>query len=151
MLTEQRLGGGPDGVALLQLVHTAVGNPGALRGKTLHVILFLLQQALGNQQGHIHVLHALLFELLVHDVLDILPDGVAVGPVDENALDGRIINQLGLGAHVREPLGKVLLHIGNLLNLLLFCHFDHPLRFLPKVSSIIPPMSILCTPRGKDF
>ena len=92
MLAEQGLGGGADAVTLLQLLTAAIGNPGALRGKPLNVILFLLQQAFRDQHGHIDIFNADLFELSIHDFLDILPDGIAIRTVNENALDGRIID-----------------------------------------------------------
>ena len=123
MLAEQCLGGGPDGVALLQLFAAAHGDPCALGGEAFHMVLLLLQQALGNQHGHIDVLHAHLLEFLIQNVLDILPDGIAIGPVHKDALDGRIIDQLGLFAHVGKPLGKVDLHVRDLLDLFLFRHF----------------------------
>ena len=123
MLAEQGLGGGADAVALLQLVGPAAGHPGALRGKALHVVLLLLKQGLGDEHGQVHVLMAGLLELRVQDVLDVFPDGVAIGPVDEHALDAGIVDELGLFAHVGEPLGEVHLHVGDLLHLLLvLCH-----------------------------
>ena len=123
VLAEQGLRGGPDAVALLQLLRAAVGHPGALGGEALHVVLLLLEQALGDQHGEIHVLMAGLLELLVQDLLKILPDGVAVGPEDEHPLDGGVVDKLRLLAHVGEPLGEVHLHTGDLLHLLfVLCH-----------------------------
>ena len=122
VIAEQGLRGGTDAVALLQLLAAAHGDPGAFGSKAFHMVLLLLQQAFRNQQGHIDVLHAHFLEFLVQDVLDIFPDGVAIGPVDEHALDGRIVNQLGFFAHISEPLSKIHLHIGDLLDLLFFCH-----------------------------
>ncbi len=122
MLAEQSLGSGADGILLLQTLHTAVGDPGALGSEALDVVLLLLQQAFGDQQRHVDILHTLLLEFLIHDILDILPDGIAIRTVNEHALDGRIVDQLGLLAHVGEPLCKVDLHIGDLFNLFIFCH-----------------------------
>ena len=122
MLTEQSLGSGTDCVLLFQTLAAAQGDPCALGSKALNMVLLLLQQGFGNQQRHIDVLNALLLELLVHDVLDILPDGIAVGTVNEDTLDGRVVDQLCLLANVGEPLSKVDLHIGDLLNLFIFCH-----------------------------
>ena len=127
VLAEQGLGGGTDAVALLELVAAAHGDPGALRGKALHVVLFLLQQAFGDEHGHVDVFSAGLFELNVHQPLDVFPDGVAVGAIDEHALDGGIVDELRLGAHVGVPLGKILLHVGDSFDFHLFCHdFLHP-------------------------
>ena len=119
VLTEQGLRGGTDAVALLQLLAAAVGDPGALRGKALHMVLLLLEQGLGDQHGQIHVLVAGLLEPTVHLPLDVLPDGIAIGAVDEHALDGGVVDQLRLLAHVGVPLGEVHLHVGDLLHLLL--------------------------------
>ncbi len=125
VLAEQGLGGGTDAVALLQLLAAAVGDPGALGGEALHMVLLLLEQGLGDEHGQVHVLVAGLLELLVQRVLDVLPDGVAIGAVDEHALDGGVVDQLRLPAHVGVPLGKVHLHIGDLLHLLLVGILGH--------------------------
>ena len=88
-----------------------------------------LQQAFGNQKGHIDILNALFLKFLVHNVLDVFPDGITVRSINENALDGRIVDQLGFCADIGKPLGKVLLHIGDLLYLFIFCHSFYPLCF----------------------
>ena len=122
MLTEQGLGSGADGVPLLSLVNTAVGNPGTLGSEAFHMILFLLQKAFRDQQRHVHIFYALGLKHLVHNMLNVFPNSIAVGTVNEHALNGRIVNELCLGAHIGEPLGKVHFHIGDLLNLFIFCH-----------------------------
>ena len=123
VIAEQSLGGGTDGVPLLQLLAAAHGHPGALRGKALHMILLLLQQAFRDQHGHVNILHAHLLKLPIQNMLDVLPDGIAIGTVYENTLDGRIIDKLRLLAHIGEPLGEVHFHICDLFDLFLFCHF----------------------------
>ena len=138
VLAEQGLGGGADAVPLLQLLTAAVGHPGALGGEALHVILLLLEQALGDQHGQIHVLMPGLLELLVQNLLEILPDGVAVGAEDEHTLDGGVVNQLRLPAHVGKPLGEVHLHVGDLLHLLLvLCHVYSQSFFLKNTEGSI--------------
>ena len=123
MVAEHGLGGGPEGQALLQLLAAAHGDPGHLRGEALHQLPLLLQQALGDQHGHSHVDMAGLFERAVHNALDILPDGVAIGPQDHEALHGRIVHQLRLQADVGIPLGEVHLHGGDGFHIsLVFCH-----------------------------
>ena len=107
MLAKERLGGGADAEAVLQLLAASHGNPGALRGEALHMVLLLLEQGLGNQHREIDVLVARLLEAAVQLALDVLPDGVAVGPVDEHALDGGVVDELRLFADVGVPLGKV--------------------------------------------
>ena len=122
VVAKQGLGGGPDAQLLLQLLRSAHGDPGALGGEALHMVLLLLQQALRNEDRHIHILMAGLLKHPVQNRLDVLPDGVAIGPVNEHALHAGIGNELRLLAHVCVPLGKVYLHIGDLLHFLLFCH-----------------------------
>ena len=125
MLAEQRLGCGSDSITLFQLVNTAHSNPGALRCKTFHVILFFLQQTFGNQQRHIDILNANLFKLGIHNPLDVFPNGIAIGTVNKYTLNGRIINQLRLLTYVGKPLCKVYLHICNLFNLFIFRHDEY--------------------------
>ena len=122
MVAEQGLGGGANGQFLLQLLRAAQGYPGALGGEALHMILLLLQEALRNEDGHIHILMARLLEHPVQDRLNVLPDGVAIGPVNEHALHAGIGDELRLLTHVGVPLGKVHLHVGDLFHFLLFCH-----------------------------
>ena len=107
VFAEQGLAGGADAVAFLQLLTAAIGDPGALGGEALHVVLLLLQQALGNEHGHGNVLVARGLELPVQLLLHVLPDGVAIGTVDEHALYAGVVNKLRLFAHVGEPLGEV--------------------------------------------
>ena len=106
-------------------------HPCYLRRKSFHMILLFLQKAFRNQQGHINIFNALFFEFLVQNILNIFPDGIPVGAVNKHALDGRIVDQLCLGAHIGKPLGEIDLHIGDLLHLFLFCHcFSSSQRFL---------------------
>ena len=130
MIAEQRLRGGTDAHSLFQFFVAAHGNPGALGGEAFYMVLFLLQQAFRNQHGHIDILHAHLFEFGIHDALDVLPDRIAIGAVNEYALDGGIVNELRLFAHVGVPLGEVHLHVGDLLNFFILCHDFHPLRLV---------------------
>ena len=99
------------------------------------MVLFLLKKALGDQHGHGHVLVAVALEHPVKDLLNILPDSVAVGAEDEQALYPGVIDQLRLGAYVGEPLGKVDLHIGYLFYLFVFCHI-----YSPFARALAPPL-----------
>ena len=129
VVAEQGLGGGADTQFLLQLLTAAQSDPGALGGEALHMVLLLLEQGLRDEHGHGHVGVAGLFELFIQITLNILPDGIAIGAVDEHTLHAAVIDELCLGTHVGEPLGKIHLHIGDLLHLFLviLCHD----RFLP--------------------
>jgi hypothetical protein len=118
VLAKQHLGGGADAIALLQLFAAAMGHPGALGRKAVHVVLLLLKQGLWDEHGQIDVLMPCRFEHGVQLMLDVFPNGVAIGAIDEHAFDGGVVNQLRLFAHVGIPLGKVHLHVGDLLHLL---------------------------------
>ena len=122
VLAEERLAGGADAQPLGQLLAAADGDPGALGREARDVVLLLLQQALGYEHGHADVLVARGLEALVQRRLYVLPDGVAVGPQDEEALHAGVVNELRLGAHVGEPLGEVLIHIGYALDFLVLSH-----------------------------
>ena len=123
MLAEQRLGSRTDTEAVLQLLAAAHGDPGALGGKALHMVFLLLEQGLGDQYREVHVLMSRLLEPLVQLLLNILPDGVAIRAVDEHALDGGIVDQLGFFADVGIPLGKVHVPGGDGVHLsLILCH-----------------------------
>ena len=76
---EQRFGGRAHAEPLRQLLVSAHGDPGHLGGKAFHVILFLLQQAFGDEQRQSHVLHAGRLEAGVQLVHDVFPDRVAGG------------------------------------------------------------------------
>ena len=134
MLAEQRLAGGADAVALFQSVAAAHGHPGALRGEALHVVLLLLQEGFGDQHGQVDVLVARFLKALVQLRLNILPDGVAIGAVDEHALDGGVVDQLRLFAHIGVPLGEIHLHVGDLFHFLfvILSHSFHPLFKVPR-------------------
>ena len=119
---EHGLGGGAEGQALFQLLVAAMGDPGHLGREALDQLALLLEEALGNQHRHGHILMSRLLEHAVHDLLHVLPDGVAIGTEDGKALDAGVLHQFRLAADVGIPLGKVHLHVGDLFNLFLFCH-----------------------------
>ena len=110
VVAEHGLRRGTEGQTLLQRLAAAVGDPGHLGGEALHQLALLFQQALGDQNGHGHIDVAGLFELRVHVLLDILPNGVAIRSQDQEALDAGVVHQLRLQADVRIPLGEILLH-----------------------------------------
>ena len=63
-----------------------------------------------------------LFEFPVQNPLHVLPDGIAVGTQNREALDRGVLHQFRFPADIRIPLSKINLHIGDLLDLFLFCH-----------------------------
>ena len=94
---------GPDDQPLFEVLGAALGHPGHLRREALDVLGLLQQQALGNQQREVGVDVAGRLDPVVELPLDQLPDGVAVRPDDHEALDRRIVGQLGLADDVQIP------------------------------------------------
>ena len=86
MVAEHRLAGGAHRKALLQRVAAAGGDPGDLGRKAVDQLALLLQQALGDEHGHGHVLMAGGLEAGVQIFLDVFPDGVAIGAQHNKAL-----------------------------------------------------------------
>ena len=133
VVAEHGLGGRPEGQALLQLLAAAVGDPGHLRGKALYQLPFLFQQALRDQHGHSHIHMAGFLKHSVHDALNILPNGIAVGPKDHKTLDGGVIHQLRFQANIGVPLGEVHLHGGDGFHISLVFSHDVSPNFFYKI------------------
>ena len=134
-IAEQGLRGRTDAGALVELLGTARGDPGDLGGKALDQVLLLVEQALRDQQGQIDVLYADRLKPRVQVLLYSLPDRVARGLVDHEALDIGIGDQACLDADVCIPLCKVLIHRRDLGDqFFLFCHLcSSPPRASPPV------------------
>ena len=136
MVAEHRLARGAERERLFQLLAAALRDPCHLGREAVDELAFLFQKALRDQNGHRHVLVAGLFELAVHDLLDVLPDRVAVGTQDGEALYRGILHQLGLAADVGVPLSKISLHVGDLLDHFFFRHDISP--FI-TAGALLPP------------
>ena len=130
-ITEQGLRGRPYAHTLLKFLQSSVGHPCHLRRKSLHMVLFLLQQTLRYKDGHVYVLHPCLLKPSVHLLLDVFPDCVA-GRLNHHAsLDAGIIAKLRLLYHIRIPLGEILIHgCDGLYHFLVVCHDSSPFRYL---------------------
>ena len=126
MVAEHGLAGGAHSQALFQRVAAAGGDPGNLGGKAVDQLALFLQQAFGDQHGHSHVLVAGSLKTAVQVLLDVLPDGVAIGAQHHKALYAGVLDQFGLGADVSIPLGKVDLLCGDRFNhfFLIVCHYS---------------------------
>ena len=136
VLTEQRLRRRPDAQPLFQILTAPHRHPRALRRKALHVVFLLLQEGFRDEQGHGYVGVSGFLELPVHLPLDVLPNRVAVGPENEHSLYAGVADQFRLDAYVRVPLGEILFHVGNGLDLpFLFCHSSSA---PPLMKSMIP-------------
>ena len=122
MIAEHRLGGRTEGQTLLQLFAAAHRDPCDLGGKAVYKLALFFQQALGDQDRHRHIFMAGLFELSVHDALNVFPDGIAIRAQNGKALHAGILDQLRLAADIRIPLHKIDLHIGDLFHFFLFRH-----------------------------
>ena len=123
VLAEQGLGGRTDAQTLLELLRTAVGNPGALGCEALDVVSFLEQQGFRDKDGHCHVLVTGLLEHAVQSLLDVLPQSLCVGAHDDAALDRRVIDHFRLLDDVGIPLGEIHVHRRDFrYQFLLICH-----------------------------
>ena len=122
VVAEHGLARGAERQRLLQLFAAALRDPCHLGREAVYQLAFLFEKAFGDQNGHRHVLVTGLFEFAVHDLLDVLPDRVAVGTQDREALHGRILHQLGFAADVGVPLRKIGFHIGDLFHHFFFRH-----------------------------
>ena len=128
-IPDDRLAGGPDDQLFLQLrrrighhgdlaVHldrlqARVRDDSAFLGEALHVLGFLGQEALRNEQREVGVDVAQLLEAVVQPALHHLPDAVAVGPDDHAAAHRAVFGQFGGLDHVQVPAGVVDAALGN--------------------------------------
>ncbi len=123
-----------DDVRLFQLLAAGDGDHRQLGREAFHVLGFLLQEALRDQQREIHVLVAGGLEAVVELALQHLPDGVAVGLDDHAALDDLGgLGHVALQDDVLVPGGEILLarsdgRFGHecsfVLRMKLFFHYD---------------------------
>ena len=103
-MPDDGLRGRPDHVGLFELLAAGNRDHRQLGRKSFHVLGFLLQETLRDQQREIHVLVAGGLETVVELALQQLPDGIAVGFDDHAAFDdfGRF-RQVALKNHVLIP------------------------------------------------
>ena len=128
MLTEERLGSRTHAESVLELFASAMSYPSNLRSEALDMILFLLEETLGDKHRHTNILVASSLEHSIEDALDIFPDSIAIGSDDHTALNASIFDKLSFFANIGIPLCKVLVHRGNSGNhLFFFSHYDEPL------------------------
>ena len=129
MLAEQGFGSGTNTNAFLQLLFAAVGYPCNLGRKAFYMILFLLQQAFGDEHRHIYIFYACFLEAVIQLSLQKLPDGIAIRADDHAALQAGICRQVSFFYNVRIPLGKIHFHIGDgFYKFLFFCHLISSLK-----------------------
>ena len=137
VIAEECLGSRSDDQPLLKHVLSAYRDDGALGREALDVILLLLEERFGDEEGHVYVLVAELLELRVEDLLYVLPDRVAVRSDYHAALDPGVVDELRLLDYIRVPLGEVNVHRGDLFDhfFAVFFFSRHFYRILP----FIPP------------
>ena len=136
MLAEKSLGGGTDAEPVLKLLAAAVSYPCNLGSEALNVILFLLEQAFGNEHRHANIFVTCSLEHTVKYSLDIFPYSIAVRTYYHTALNACIFNKLSLFAYVCVPFCEILVHRGNGVNhfFIVLCHFGK-LLFIAEVHS----------------
>ena len=110
--------------AVMRLVglQSVVCHHRTLLGETFHVLGFLRQETLGDEQGEVGVLHACGLEHVVQSALHLLPDSVAVGLDDHTAAHVRLLGQVGFHHQFVVPLAIVLASFGEEFQF--FCHYD---------------------------
>ena len=106
---DERLGGGPDGEGLLELLAAAVGDDRDLGREPLDMVGLALEQAHRDQQREVDVLVSGGLDPIVERTLGVLPDRVAVGLDDHRALGGAVLGHLGPSNDLDVPRGKVVL------------------------------------------
>ena len=119
---------------LVQLLAAAVRHDRQLRREALDVLGFLLQEAERDEQREVGVDVTGLLEAPVERRLDILPEGVAVGPDDHAALDRGVVGQLGFLNDIGIPARVILAARGDAF----FCHdCGSPMRMLSCVRDVL--------------
>ena len=112
LLFELGLGVHHDAFAVCRRLEAVVGHHGALLGEAGYVLGFLGEEALGDEQGEVGILHAGSFKHLVELGLHLLPDGVAVGFDNHTSADGGRLGKVCLGHQVAVPLAVIVGTLG---------------------------------------
>ncbi len=110
MLAEKSLGSRSDAELFGEFLGSADSDPRAFGRKSLYMILFFLQKALGDKQGHVNILMSRFLKTLVHLLLDKLPYCVAVGTYNHTALYTSVVDKVGFFYDVGIPFREVVLH-----------------------------------------
>ena len=113
MLAEESLGGRTNTEPVLKLLISSVSYPCNFRSKALNVILFLLKKAFRNEHRHTNVFVAGFLEHSIKDMLNVLPDSIAVRANYHTALNAGIFDEFGFFADVSVPLREILVHRGD--------------------------------------
>ena len=81
---------------LCKLFSARVRDDGDFGRKAFDVLCLLRHEGHGDEEREVSVLMPRLLEALVELLLDIFPDGVPVRADDHRALDGAVVDELGL-------------------------------------------------------
>lgn len=146
VIAEERFARRAHTQAFLKLFRAAVRDPRHLWREALHMILFLLEQAFRNKQGHHHIFMPQRLETPIEVIADILPQRRAVRSHHHAAAHAGIGGKLRFLHNVRIPLGEIFLHGGNFLHhFLLLCHLpknrlsrDFNMKLLVNLIIVIP-------------
>ena len=124
VFAEQCFGSRANADTFFQFFVAAVGYPSNFGCEAFYMVFFFLQQAFGDEHGHVYVFMTCCFEAFIQLFLDQFPDCVAIGTDDHAALQRRIFCQVSFFYNVRIPLGEIQLHIGDgFYKFLFFCHW----------------------------
>ena len=93
---------------LAVIFQTVMGDHCTFFGKAVHVLRFLFEEALGNEQWEIRIAVTGFFEPSIQITLDVLPDGVPPRLDDHAPSDRRGLGQISGLDDLLVPLGVVL-------------------------------------------
>src|SRR5215469_12816645 len=104
-MSDDGFGSGTNDERFGQLLAAADGYNGQFGREAFDVMLFLLDEALGDEQRKGDVLVAGGLETAVECLLDVFPERPAVGTDDHAAANGSVVGQLRFQDQLVVPLG----------------------------------------------
>ena len=104
----------------LVCLETIVSYYGTLLSKAFHMLRFLREETLGNEQGEISILNASLLEHIVEGALHLLPNCITVRLDDHAAANVALLGQIGLYHQFVVPFAVVLASLCEEVQF--FCH-----------------------------
>src|SRR6266436_3739681 len=112
------LAGRTNGKRLFKLFAAPACHPGHLWSKSFDMLCLFLEKTTRNEQGKVGIDYPGFLEAVIHEALDIFPDGVAVWPNDHTAPHRCIISQFCFAHHLVIPLRKIVFLVDYLFDIL---------------------------------